>query len=90
MKINGVKIMNEVIKDIERLKEVRDQIRVLLLEFEKKVTPNSINEMYYTKDIIQQMIEEKEIVVKTFEKHHADDRSQWMSDVIKILKIGEK
>jgi len=36
------------------------------------------------------MIEEKEIVVKTFEKHHAHDRSQWMSDVTKILKLGEK
>ena len=69
--------MNEVIKDIERLKEVRDQI-------------SSINGMYYTKDIIQRMIEEKEIIVKTFEKHHADDRSQWMSDINKILKIGEK
>ena len=69
--------MNEVIKDIERLKEVRDQI-------------SSINGMYYTKGIIELMIEEKEIIVKTFEKHHADDRSQWMSDVNKILKIGEK
>jgi len=69
--------MNEVIKDIERLKEVRDQI-------------SSINGMYYTKNIIQDMIEEKEIVVKTFEKNHADDRSQWMSDVTKILKLGEK
>jgi hypothetical protein len=48
--------MNEVIKDIERLKEVRDQI-------------SSINGMYYTKNIIQDMIEEKEIVVKTFEKN---------------------
>jgi len=36
------------------------------------------------------MIEEKEIVVKTFEKHHAYDRSQWMLDVTKILKLGEK
>ena len=33
---------------------------------------------------------EKEIIVKTFEKHHAKDRSQWKSDVNKILKIGEK
>jgi len=32
--------MNEVIKDIERLKEIRDQI-------------SSINGMYYTKNIIQ-------------------------------------
>ena len=69
--------MNEVIKDIERLKEVRDQI-------------SSINGMFYTKGIIELMIAEKEIVVRTFEKHHADDRSQWMSDVNKILKIGEK
>jgi hypothetical protein len=73
----GGKIMNEVIKDIERLKEIRDQI-------------SSINGMYYTKNIIQDMIEEKEIVVKTFEKHHAYDRSQWMLDVTKILKLGEK
>ena len=36
------------------------------------------------------MIEEKEIVVKTFEKYHADDRSQWMSDVTKILKLGDR
>ena len=69
--------MNEVIKDIERLKTVRDQI-------------SSINGMFYTKGIIELMIEEKEIIVKTFEKYHADDRSQWMSDVNKILKIGEK
>ena len=69
--------MNEVIKDIERLKEIRDQI-------------SSINGMYYTKNIIQDMIEEKEIVVKTFEKYHADDRSQWMLDVTKILKLGER
>jgi len=73
----GGKIMNEIIKDIERLKEVRDQI-------------SSINGMYYTKNIIQDMIEEKESVVKTFEKHHAYDRSQWMLDVTKILKLGEK
>ena len=46
--------------------------------------------MYYTKNIIQDMIEEKEIVVKTFEKHHVYDRSQWMLDVTKILKLGEK
>ena len=69
--------MNEVIKDIERLKEVRDQI-------------SSINGMFYTKGIIELMIEEKEIIVKTFEKNHVDDRSQWMSDVTKILKLGEK
>tara|TARA_R100001126_G_scaffold94517_2_gene65540 strand:+ start:69 stop:311 length:243 start_codon:yes stop_codon:yes gene_type:complete len=80
--------MNEVIKDIERLKEVRDQI-------------SSINGMYYTKGIIELMIEEKEIIVKTFEKN-ADDRSQWnlpyhstrrgqwKSDINKILKLGEK
>jgi hypothetical protein len=69
--------MNEVIKDIERLKTVRDQI-------------SSVNGMYYTKALVELMIEEKEIVVKTFEKNHADDRSQWMSDVTKILKLGEK
>ena len=46
--------------------------------------------MFYTKGIIELMIEEKEIIVKTFEKHHAKDRSQWKSDVNKILKIGEK
>jgi len=69
--------MNEVIKDIERLKEVRDQI-------------SSINGMFYTKGIIELMIEEKEIIVKTFEKNHADDRSQWMSDVTKILKLGDR
>ena len=69
--------MNEVIKDIERLKTVRDQI-------------SSINGMFYTKGIIELMIEEKEIIVKTFEKHHAKDRSQWKSDVNKILKIGDK
>jgi hypothetical protein len=73
----GGKIMNEIIKDIERLKEVRDQI-------------SSINGMFYTKGIIELMIEEKEIIVKTFEKNHADDRSQWMSDVTKILKLGDR
>ena len=52
--------MNEVIKDIERLKEVRDQI-------------SSVNGMFYTKALVELMIEEKEIVVKTFEKHHAHD-----------------
>ena len=46
--------------------------------------------MFYTKALVELMIEEKEIVVKTFEKHHAHDRSQWMSDVTKILKLGEK
>ena len=65
--------MNEVIKDIEKLKAVLEGYG-----------------MDYTKKIIQDMIEEKEIVVKTFEKHHAHDRSQWMSDVTKILKLGEK
>ena len=69
--------MNEVIKDIERLKAVQENL-------------SSVWGMDYTKKIIQDMIEEKEIVVKTFEKHHADDRSQWMSDVTKILKLGEK
>jgi len=69
--------MNEVIKDIEKLKAVQENL-------------SSVWGMDYTKKIIQDMIEEKEIIVKTFEKHHADDRSQWMSDVIKILKIGEK
>jgi hypothetical protein len=69
--------MNEVIKDIEKLKAVQENL-------------SSVWGMDYTKKIIQDMIEEKEIIVKTFEKHHADDRSQWMSDVTKILKIGEK
>jgi hypothetical protein len=69
--------MNEVIKDIEKLKAVQENL-------------SSVWGMDYTKKIIQDMIEEKEIIVKTFEKHHADDRSQWMSDVTKILKLGEK
>ena len=43
-----------------------------------------------TISLIDKMIEEKEIIVKTFEKHHAKDRSQWKSDVNKILKIGDK
>ncbi len=38
--------MNEVIKDIERLKEVRDQI-------------SSINGMFYTKGIIELMMKKK-------------------------------
>jgi len=69
--------MNEVIKDIEKLKAVQENL-------------SSVWGMDYTKKIIQDMIEEKEIIVKTFEKNHADDRSQWMSDVTKILKLGEK
>jgi hypothetical protein len=69
--------MNEVIKDIQRLKEVRDQI-------------SSINGMYYTKDIIQQMIEEKEERSQWNLPYHSTRRGQWKSDINKILKLGEK
>lgn len=77
--------MNEIIKDIEKLEDVRWKIRNV----------NPLNEkaqdlLLDTISLLDKMIAEKEIVVRTFEKHHADDRSQWMSDVNKILKIGEK
>ena len=77
--------MNEVIKDIEKLEDVRWKIRNV----------NPLNEkaqdlLLDTISLLDKMIAEKEIVVRTFEKYHADDRSQWMSDINKILKIGEK
>ena len=55
----------------------------------------------FLEQVNELMIEEKEIIVKTFEKN-ADDRSQWnlpyhstrrgqwKSDINKILKLGEK
>ena len=86
--------MNEVIKDIEKLEDVRWKIK-FVSKFSINLNVNPVNEkaqdlLLDTISLIDKMIEEKEIIVKTFEKHHADDRSQWMSDVNKILKIGEK
>ena len=86
--------MNEVIKDIEKLEDVRWKIK-FVSKFSINLNVNPVNEkaqdlLLDTISLIDKMIEEKEIIVRTFEKHHADDRSQWMSDVNKILKIGEK
>ena len=86
--------MNEVIKDIEKLEDVRWKIK-FVSKFSINLNVNPVNEkaqdlLLDTISLIDKMIEEKEIIVRTFEKHHAKDRSQWMSDVNKILKIGEK
>jgi len=81
----GGSIMNEVIKDIQKLEDVRWKIRNV----------NPLNEkaqdlLLNTISLLDKMITEKEIVVKTFERHHAYDRSQWMNDITTILKLGEK
>ena len=77
--------MNGVIKDIEKLEDVRWKIRNV-----NPLNAKAQDLLLDTISLLYKMITEKEIVVKTFEKHHADDRSQWMSDVTKILKLGEK
>ena len=61
--------MNEIYNDVKRLREILDQI-------------SSINSMEYTKNILIEMIEEKEQIL---EVHHQELRIQGGKELITEL-----
>jgi len=57
--------MNDLINDIVKLKAIQENV-------------NSINGMYFTKKILEDMIIEKEKIINNFEKtHNEEECRQW-------------